>query len=78
MTVDFLHSFVTGFLVVFGWPTFGLMLIGIGIGFLIGILPGISAPTTLAIMLPFTFGMKPVEAFAVSAAAPAPVLSRRR
>src|SRR5439155_1780915 len=43
---------------------FGLMLIGIGIGFLIGILPGISAPTTLAIMLPFTFGMKPVEAFA--------------
>jgi TctA family transporter len=49
---------------VFSWPAFGLMLIGIGIGFLIGILPGISAPTTLAIMLPFTFGMKPVEAFA--------------
>src|SRR5437588_12113621 len=53
-----------GFVQVFSWPAFGLMLIGIGIGFLIGILPGISAPTTLALMLPFTFSMKPVEAFA--------------
>src|SRR4051812_10827468 len=44
--------------------TFMLMMISIVIGFVIGILPGISAPTTLALMLPFTFHMKPVEAFA--------------
>jgi TctA family transporter len=44
--------------------TFMLMMISIVIGFIIGILPGISAPTTLALMLPFTFSMKPAEAFA--------------
>jgi putative tricarboxylic transport membrane protein len=53
-----------GFVAVFSWPTFPLMMLGVVIGFIIGILPGISAPTTLALMLPFTFHMKPVEAFA--------------
>jgi putative tricarboxylic transport membrane protein len=53
-----------GMLSVFTWPTLPLMMIGIVIGFIIGILPGISAPTTLALMLPFTFHMQPVEAFA--------------
>ncbi|HZU04951.1 MAG TPA: tripartite tricarboxylate transporter permease [Chloroflexota bacterium] len=43
---------------------FLLMMLGVLIGFIIGILPGISAPTTLALMLPFTFNMKPNEAFA--------------
>jgi putative tricarboxylic transport membrane protein len=54
----------SGFAAVFSWPTFPLMMLGVIIGFIIGILPGISAPTTLALMLPFTFHMKPVEAFA--------------
>lgn len=40
------------------------MLIGIGLGFVVGILPGLGGPTTLAIMLPFVFKMSPVEAFA--------------
>ena len=53
-----------GLLSVFTWPTLPLMMIGILIGFIIGILPGISAPTTLALMLPFTFHMEPVQAFA--------------
>lgn len=53
-----------GLTAVFGWPTFPLMLIGVAIGFVIGVLPGISAPTALALMLPFTFHMQPVEAFA--------------
>jgi putative tricarboxylic transport membrane protein len=54
----------SGFAAVFSWPTFPLMMLGIAIGFVVGILPGISAPTTLALMLPFTFHMQPVEAFA--------------
>ncbi len=54
----------SGLTQVFTWPTFPLMMIGVVIGFFIGILPGISAPTTLALMLPFTFHMRPVEAFA--------------
>ncbi len=40
------------------------MLVGIAIGFAVGILPGLGGPTTLALMLPFIFKMSPVEAFA--------------
>jgi TctA family transporter len=40
------------------------MLIGVAIGFAVGILPGLGGPTTLALMLPFVLKMTPVEAFA--------------
>lgn len=40
------------------------MLTGIAVGFVVGILPGLGGPTTLALMLPFVFKMTPVEAFA--------------
>ena len=40
------------------------MLVGIAIGFVVGILPGLGGPTTLALMLPFIFKMQAVEAFA--------------
>ena len=40
------------------------MLIGAAIGFVVGILPGLGGPTTLALMLPFVLKMNPVEAFA--------------
>jgi len=62
---DFLHVSVTGFAQVFAWPTFGLMLIGMALGFVVGLLlPGLGGPTTLALMLPFVFKMTPIEAFA--------------
>lgn len=41
-----------------------IMLLGIGIGFMVGILPGLGGAVTLALMLPFTFGMEPVQGFA--------------
>lgn len=41
-----------------------LMLVGVGIGFAVGILPGLGGAVTLALMLPFTFEMEPVQAFA--------------
>jgi putative tricarboxylic transport membrane protein len=44
--------------------TFTLMLLGVAIGFVVGILPGLGGPVTLALMLPFTFGMEPTQAFA--------------
>ena len=44
--------------------TLGLMLVGIALGFAVGILPGLGGPTTLALMLPFIFTMQPAEAFA--------------
>jgi putative tricarboxylic transport membrane protein len=59
-----LDAFLAGLTQVFTLHTFGLMLIGIAAGFVVGILPGIGGLATLALMLPFTFDMKPVEAFA--------------
>ena len=44
--------------------TLGLLLAGVAIGFVVGILPGLGGPVTLALMLPFTFSMEPIEAFA--------------
>ena len=46
------------------WKTFTLMLIGMGLGFAVGLLPGIGGGATLALMMPFIFKMTPVEAFA--------------
>src|SRR5215212_8310418 len=59
-----LDAFVYGLVSVFQWPAFGLMLLGLAIGFAVGILPGLGGAVTLALMLPFTFAMTPVEAFA--------------
>src|SRR3712207_9200081 len=57
-------AFLYGLVSVFQWPAFGLMLLGLAIGFAVGILPGLGGSVTLALMLPFTFTMQPVEAFA--------------
>ncbi len=57
-------ALVSGLLMVFTWSTITLMLTGVAIGFMVGILPGLGGPTTLALMLPFIFKMSPVEAFA--------------
>ena len=58
------ESFVGGLASIFVPRTFAFMLTGIVIGFVVGILPGLGGSVTLALMLPFTFDMQPVEAFA--------------
>jgi TctA family transporter len=62
--MDVLNALVSGFLQCFNFSTFNLMLIGIAIGFVVGILPGLGGPTAMALMLPFVFKMNAVEAFA--------------
>jgi putative tricarboxylic transport membrane protein len=62
--MDMLHALVSGFLQCFNFSTFNLMLVGIAIGFVVGILPGLGGPTAMALMLPFVFKMSAVEAFA--------------
>ena len=62
--MDMLQALVSGFLQCFNFSTFNLMLIGIAIGFMVGILPGLGGPTAMALMLPFVFKMSAVEAFA--------------
>src|ERR671925_535115 len=57
-------AFVQGLLLVLQWKAFAFMLLGIGVGFWVGLLPGLGGATTLALMLPFIYNMQPVEAFA--------------
>jgi putative tricarboxylic transport membrane protein len=59
-----IEAFISGFWKVVAWPAFGYMLLGIGIGFWVGLLPGIGGLSTLALMLPFSYTIKtPIEAF---------------
>src|SRR6185312_12133592 len=39
-----------------------MMLVGIMLGVLVGVLPGLGAPNGVAILLPLTFGMPPTSA----------------
>jgi TctA family transporter len=59
-----LDAFIQGLIAVFLWKTFLVMLLGIFLGFWVGLLPGLGGATTLALMLPFIYKMSPVEAFA--------------
>ena len=60
-----LEAFVSGFWQTVAWPAFGYMLLGIIIGFWVGLLPGIGGLSTLALMLPFSYSIKePISAFA--------------
>jgi TctA family transporter len=59
-----IDAFVGGLLAILQWKAFSFMLIGIAVGFWVGLLPGIGGLTTLALMLPFIYDMTPVEAFA--------------
>jgi TctA family transporter len=61
---EMLTSLISGLVQVFNWSTFSLMMIGIAVGFVVGILPGLGGPTAMALMLPFIFKMSAVEAFA--------------
>ena len=47
-----------------GQQAFFFMLVGIFIGFWVGILPGLGGAATLALMLPFIYTMNPTSAFA--------------
>ena len=50
---------------VVGLAVFGFLLLGIIIGFWVGLLPGIGGLSTLALMLPFSYSIKePIAAFA--------------
>src|SRR5574341_1655526 len=59
-----LDPFISGFWQVLAWPAFGYLLIGITVGFFVGLLPGLGGLATLALMLPFSYTIKtPIEAF---------------
>ncbi len=59
-----LETFLQALLEVLRWDALSFMLIGVVVGFWVGLLPGIGGATTLALMLPFVYRMAPVRAFA--------------
>src|SRR5512138_764079 len=59
-----LEALVQGLFLVLAWKPFAFMMLGVLLGFWVGLLPGLGGATTLALMLPFIYNMQPVEAFA--------------
>jgi TctA family transporter len=59
-----LDALIDGLFLILQWKAFSLMLVGMGLGFCVGLLPGIGGAATLALMVPFVFKMNPAEAFA--------------
>jgi len=51
-----------GFGIALSVPHIGLMLIGVLMGIVVGVLPGLGAPNGVSLLLPLTFGMQPVSA----------------
>ena len=58
-----LDALLDGLLMVLQWKAFCYLLIGVFIGYWVGILPGLGGGTTLALMMPFIYQMTPGEAF---------------
>ena len=56
--------FFSALLQVLAPHTFGIMLVGIAVGLVVGILPGLGGAATLAMMLPFVYPMDAISAFA--------------
>lgn len=47
------------------WQTLSFLLFGVVVGLVFGVIPGLGGTTALAILLPLTFGMNVVDAFAM-------------
>ena len=60
--MDDLSSLFHGFAVALTWYNIGMMAIGIVLGIVIGVLPGLGGPNGVAILLPLTFTMQPTSA----------------
>ena len=58
------EAVLTGLVSVVAWPAVGWLALGVTIGLYFGAVPGLSGLVGMAILLPFTFGMEPVSAFA--------------
>src|SRR3546814_10500078 len=58
-----LEALLDGFVLIFQWPAVGYLALGILLGLYFGAVPGLSGLVGMAILLPFTFTMEPVEAF---------------
>ncbi|MDS1142058.1 tripartite tricarboxylate transporter permease [Pusillimonas sp. SM2304] len=60
--MDELNSLFHGFATVMSWYNLLMMFIGLVLGVIIGVLPGLGGPNGVAILLPLTFTMPPTSA----------------
>ncbi|MDE0212391.1 MAG: tripartite tricarboxylate transporter permease, partial [Boseongicola sp.] len=60
-----IEALLSGLLQVFSWPAIGYLGLGIFLGIWLGALPGVGGITGLILLLPFTYTMDPVSAFAL-------------
>jgi TctA family transporter len=60
--MDVFANLITGFQVALSWQNLLYCLIGVTVGTLIGVLPGIGPLGTIAILMPITYGISPVGA----------------
>ena len=56
---------LNGLMLVFAWPAIGYLMLGVFIGMWMGAVPGLGGVIGLVILLPFTYGMETVSAFAL-------------
>ena len=56
------HSLIAGFELALSWHNVAFMIIGVLLGIVVGVLPGLGGPNGVAILLPLTFGMDPTSA----------------
>jgi TctA family transporter len=59
------EAFGSGLIQVLQWPTIGFIFLGVVIGLWLGAVPGIGGLVGLVIIMPFTYDMSPVAAFAL-------------
>src|ERR671928_963965 len=60
--MDLFKNLIYGFGVAFSWQNLLYCMIGVSVGTLIGVLPGIGPLATIAMLLPITFNVAPVGA----------------
>jgi TctA family transporter len=59
------EEFIDGLMLVLQWKTLGLLMLGVLFGIFLGVIPGIGVIVGMVVLLPFTFGLDPVSAFAL-------------
>jgi TctA family transporter len=60
-----IEGMLSGLALAFSWPALGYLMLGVLMGMCVGAVPGLGGAVGLALLLPFTFGMDPVPAFAL-------------
>ena len=60
--MDLFHNLYNGFAIALTWQNIMYCSFGVFVGQIIGVLPGIGAPTAIALLLPLTFSIDPTSA----------------